>query len=73
MSEKQQAAAILAGKGTGGPTAKFAAAIRRISQLGGQFEFDAAGWLVGVDLASDRVSATDADLPCLLALPHLKG
>ena len=27
---------------------------------------------MGVDLASDRVSAADADLPHLLALPHLK-
>ena len=30
------------------------------------------GNLVAVDLASDRVSVSDADLPCLLALPHLK-
>ena len=30
------------------------------------------GNLVDVDLASDRVSVADADLPCLLALPHLK-
>ena len=28
--------------------------------------------LVGVDLAGDRVSLSDADIPCLLAVPHLK-
>ena len=39
--------------------------------MGGRLDFDAAGNLVAVDLASDRVSLTDADIPCLLALPHL--
>ena len=46
-------------------------------QLGGQFEFDAAGRLVGVDLSSGRVSASDADLACSCSpsnapLPHLE-
>ena len=41
--------------------------------MAGNFKFDASGRLVGVDLASDRVSATDADLPPLLALPHLRA
>ena len=50
------------GRPTGPATANFAAAVRHVRQLGGQFEFDAAGRLVGVDLSSGRVSATDADL-----------
>ena len=44
----------------------------RIKALGGQLEFDKDGKLVGVDLASDRVSVTDADVPLLLKLPNLK-
>ena len=64
-SEKAQVAAVLAGQQSPA-TAKFAAAVRRVRQLGGQFEFDAAGRLVGVDLSSGRVSATDADLARVL-------
>jgi hypothetical protein len=47
------------------------AAVRHVAELGGTFDFDSAGNLVGVDLASDRVSLGDADIPCLVALPHL--
>jgi type 1 glutamine amidotransferase len=73
-SEKSQTAAILSGKRPQIADAdnRFAAAVRRIDQRGGQFAFDAAGNLVAIDLASDRVSVSDADLPYLLALPHLK-
>lgn len=71
-SEKSQAAAILAGKSDDGIDPKFAAAVRRIDQLGGKLEFDARGRLVGVDLAADRVSAADADLPHLSALPNVE-
>ena len=46
--------------------------MRHIAELGGVLDFDAAGHLVGVDLAGDRVSLSDADVPCLTALPHLK-
>ena len=70
--EKTQVEAILGSKELNGATQEFAAAVRRIDERGGQFGFDEAGNLVTVDLASDRVSVGDADLPCLLALPHLK-
>ncbi len=49
-----------------------AAAIRRIDELRGQLEFDPAGNLVGVDLSSDRISIADAEIPLLLAMPHLR-
>jgi uncharacterized protein len=71
-SEKAQARAILNGKERPGTNADFAAAIRRIHERGGQPAFDNAGNLVAVDLASERVSVGDADLPYLLALPHLR-
>ena len=71
-SEKTQAAAILRAKESPEPDTDFAAAIRRIDQRGGRFGFDEAGNLIAVDLARDRVSVGDADLSCLLALPHLK-
>jgi len=71
-SEKTQVAAILADKESGGSNPQFVAAVRRVAELGGQLDFDDAGNLVGVDLAADRVSLGDADIPCLLALPHLK-
>jgi type 1 glutamine amidotransferase len=73
-SEKSQVAAILGDKRPQGQDAdnSFAAAVRRIDERGGEFAFDAAGNLVAVDLASDRVSVSDADLACLRALPHLK-
>ena len=70
-SEKEQVAAILTGKELPDTEPTFVAAVRRIVELGGQLDFNAAGDLQGVDLASDRVSLTDADVPCLLALPHL--
>ena len=71
-SEKSQIDAILGSKESKGIAAEFAVAVRRVNERGGQFAFDEAGNLVDVDLASDRVSVADADLPCLLALPHLK-
>ena len=52
--EKAIVEAIRAGKTIAGADAKFAAAIRKIDELRGQFEFDVAGRLVGVDLAGDR-------------------
>jgi Leucine-rich repeat (LRR) protein len=71
-TEKAQVAAILADKEPGGSNPRFVAAVRHIAELGGVLDFDAAGHLVGVDLAGDRVSLSDADVPCLTALPHLK-
>ncbi|MBU4398961.1 MAG: ThuA domain-containing protein, partial [Planctomycetes bacterium] len=70
-SEKTQVAAILGVKELRGVAPEFAAVVRRISELGGQFGFDKTGNLVVVDLASNRVSVSDADLPLLLSLPHL--
>ena len=58
--------AILAGQ-PNGATAAFGAAVRRVHELGGQLEYDARDRLVGIDLSSGRVSATDADLACILA------
>jgi len=55
-----------------GVDAAFESAVRRIHELGGNLDFDSAGNLVGVDLASDRVSVGNADIPCLAALPHLR-
>ncbi len=71
-SEKAQVAAILADKEARGANSRFVAAVRHIAELGGGLDFDEAGHLVGVDLAGDRVSLSDADVPCLLALPHLR-
>jgi len=50
---------------------EFAAAVRRVDELGGSFEFDSAGRIVGADLASGRVTILGADLQHLLAFPHL--
>ena len=71
-NEKSRVAAIRAGKVVQGLHPRFAAAVRRIDELGGKIEFDAAGNLIGVDLAGDRISAAAVDLPHLHALPHLK-
>jgi Leucine-rich repeat (LRR) protein len=46
-------------------------AVQRIDQLGGSFEFDANGRLVGIDLAGGRVTVRGADLQHLLAFPDL--
>lgn len=51
---------------------KFVAAVRRIGEIRGRLEFDAAGNLVGADLSSDRISAGDAEVAHLLAMPHLR-
>ena len=71
-SERAVVDGIRAGNPPQDAPPKFVAAVRRIDELRGQLEFDAAGRLVGVDLASDRVSIGDADLPLLVALPNLK-
>ena len=71
-SEKAQVASILADKETRGSNPQFVAAVRHVAELGGVLDFDEAGNLVGVDLAGDRVSLSDADVPCLLALTHLR-
>ncbi len=71
-SEKAQVAAILADKELRGSNPHFVAAVRHIAELGGMLDFHEAGNLVGVDLAGDRVSVSDADVPYLLALPHLR-
>ena len=70
-SEKSAVAQILAGKQPQGFDQRFVYATGRIEELGGRFEFDDSGKLVGVDLASDRVSVANADVPLLLALPNL--
>ena len=71
-SEKSQVEAIRTGKVLPGTETEFIAAVRRIDQARGQIEFDSAGRLVGVDLAGDRVSVGDADVPFLLDLPNLR-
>jgi len=71
-SEKSLVAAIRVNKPPAGVDLRFVAAVRKIDQLRGELEFDAAGRLIGVDLASDRVSLSDAELPVLAALPNLK-
>lgn len=71
-TERDQVTAISAGTSPEGVEAPFASAVRRVEQLGGKFEFDPAGKLIGIDLAADRVSLSDADLPCLTAFPHLQ-
>ena len=71
-SEKARARAILRGEKSAETSSPFAAAVRLIDQRGGQFGFDAAGNLLTVDLASDRVSVADPDLASLAAFPHLK-
>ncbi len=72
LGEKTQVAAILAAGEMRGANPQVTAAVRQISRRGGQFHFDAAGNLIGVNLASNRVSIADADIPSLLVLPHLK-
>ncbi len=71
-SEQAIAEAVRAGKVPDGADPRFVAAITTIDGLRGQVEFDAAGRLVGADLASDRISVTDAELARLSALPNLK-
>jgi Leucine-rich repeat (LRR) protein len=70
VSEATIVAQIRNGKMVGDP--QFAAAVRRVLACGGTFEFDKAGQLIGVDLAGDRVSATDAEVVALSALPNLQ-
>jgi len=70
--ERETIALIVEGAPTPTADPKLLAAVRRIEQLGGTFEFDEAGNLVGVDLSSDRISAADSDLPHLLVLPNLQ-
>jgi hypothetical protein len=71
-SEQAVAEAIRAGRVPDDADPRFVAAITTIDGLRGQVEFDAAGRLVGADLASDRISVTDAELARLSALPNLK-
>ena len=70
-SEKALVEALRANKPPQDNDPRFAQAIQRIDQLRGQLEFDAAGQLVGVDLASDRLAVSDDDVARLAALPHL--
>ena len=71
MTEKASVEAIRARR-PGTSASALANAIDRIDALRGQLEFDAAGNLVAVDLASDRVSVADTDLVVLAGLPHLE-
>jgi uncharacterized protein len=71
-TEKERAAAACRASDSPPSGDPFGLAVRRIEQRGGQFGFDQAGSLVTVDLASDRVSVSDDDLGCLVALPHLR-
>ncbi|MGO9108057.1 MAG: hypothetical protein ACLP9L_02380 [Thermoguttaceae bacterium] len=72
LSEKALVARIRQHRDLGEVSAPFADAIRGIDQRRGDLQYDTAGNLVGVDLANDRGSATDAEMPLLAALPHLK-
>ena len=71
-SDKAVAAAVRAGKPVAAADRPLAEAVRRIDATGGQVEFDARGRLVGVDLAGDRVSATNANVAVLASLPRLR-
>ena len=70
--EKTLVKAIRAGKQAAGADPQFVKAVQRIDDLRGQLEFDAAGRLIGVDLASDRISVADVEVGILPALPNLK-
>lgn len=47
-------------------------AVQRVDQVGGAFEFDAAGRLVGIDLAGGRVTVRGADLQHLVVFQDLR-
>lgn len=72
-SDQALVVAVRAGKPIATADRPFAAAVRRIDALRGKLEFDAAGRLVGVDLAGDRISVTDADVAVLAFLSHLRS
>ncbi len=46
-------------------------AVRRVDRVGGSFEFDASGRLIGIDLAGGRVTVRGADLQHLAAFRDL--
>lgn len=71
VSQQQLVRAILDGATVEDAEAAWMAAVQRVHQLGGSFEFDAAGRLIGVDLASGRVAITGDDLRQLAALKQL--
>ncbi len=47
-------------------------AVQRVDQVGGSFEFEANGRLVGIDLAGGRVTVRGADLQHLVAFEDLR-
>lgn len=70
--DKVMVAAILKGNApTAGCDARLVAAVRRIHEVRGQLEFDDAGRVVGIDLASGRISVGDADVKHLAPFGHL--
>lgn len=71
-TEQEVVAALRKGEMPPGVDPRFVAAVRKIDELRGQLEFDSEGRLVGADLASDRISVTNAEVQRLLALPNLK-
>ncbi len=71
-TEKQLVETIRAGKEASGAEAPFVEAIGRVDQLHGRLEFDGQGHLIGVDIASGRLEAADADLRLLVTLPNVK-
>ena len=72
-SDAALVAAVRAGKPVVAADRPVATAIARIDALRGKMELDAAGRLVGVDLAGDRVSVSDADVAAIAALPRLRS
>jgi len=71
IAEQKLVQQILDGQTADSHDPAFATAVRRIEELGGSFEFDSPGRIVGIDLASGRVTILGADLQHLLAFPHL--
>jgi internalin A len=71
ITQQQLVHSVLKGTAAEGADAAWIAAVRRVDELGGSFEFDAEGRLVGVDLVSGRVSIMGDDLQHLTALKDL--
>ncbi|MCH5378232.1 MAG: hypothetical protein JJ992_30110 [Planctomycetes bacterium] len=71
LSEQHLVERILDGHAPATADPTFVEAVRRVDDLGGSYEFDAAGRLIGIDLASGRVTVSGADLQHLLAFGHL--
>ena len=71
-SDRELVEAIRRGNGQHEGDPAFARLIGHVDRLQGKLTFDKEGRLVGIDLASGRVSASDADLTDLAAAKRLR-